>query len=169
MNARPESQRSRLATIIQRGYVELRTSDEIAEMVMLEMYAMNRTNSGTPRVDDAEAALHISAEGRYISLARLARDLELENSHLRVTNDSMQRAYVRPDDLRARIETLESENAKLHADKARIDFLKEHTHFEFWVHHPNYDVHGGKRFNAEGIVFREVVDSAIHWQAKQTI
>lgn len=53
-------------------------------------------------------------------------------------------------------------------DRARVDFLKEHTHFEFWVHHPDYDVHGGKRFNAEGIVFREVVDSAIQWQAKQS-
>ncbi len=66
------------------------------------------------------------------------------------------------------IESLCAEITALRADKARLDFLKDNTHFEFWVHHPDYDVHGGKRFNAEGIVFREVVDSAIQWQAKNS-
>jgi hypothetical protein len=51
-------------------------------------------------------------------------------------------------------------------DTARVEFMKEHTHFEFWVHHPDYNAYGGKRFNAEGVVFREVVDSAITWKAE---
>lgn len=49
------------------------------------------------------------------------------------------------------------------ADKRRVDFLVEHTHYEFWVHHPDYDAHGGKHFKSEGVVAREVIDSAIKW------
>lgn len=43
--------RSRLATIIQEGHVNRRTSDEVAEMVMLECRREN------PELDDALVAL----------------------------------------------------------------------------------------------------------------
>ncbi len=57
---------------------------------------------------------------------------------------------------------------KLAKDSQRLDFLKDHTHYEFWVHHPDYDTYGGKRFSSEGIVIRQVVDSAIGWFSAKT-
>lgn len=57
---------------------------------------------------------------------------------------------------------------KLAKDQARLDFLRDHTHYEFWVHHPDYAKFGGHRFNSEGIVIREVVDSAMQWLSANT-
>jgi hypothetical protein len=50
-------------------------------------------------------------------------------------------------------------------DTDRIDFLKHHTNCDFWVHHKVYK-HQGKPFSCEGVVIREVIDSAIKWHLK---
>lgn len=54
-------------------------------------------------------------------------------------------------------------------DAARVDFLKDHTHLEFHVHHPDYaqTANGGKTFAAEGVVVRELIDNARQWLAKK--
>lgn len=80
-----------------------------------------------------------------------------------------------------RLEELERENTKLREeiairdrhwsdDKARLDFLKEHTHLEFHVHHPDYaqTANGGHTFSAEGVVVRELIDNARQWLAKKS-
>jgi hypothetical protein len=55
-------------------------------------------------------------------------------------------------------------------DTDRIDFLVAHTHYKFWVHHPDYvrtrPPMEGKLFASEGVVVREVIDSAIKWMAE---
>jgi len=49
-------------------------------------------------------------------------------------------------------------------DTDRLNFLVQHTHCDFWVHHPNYGAQG-KPFSCEGVVIREVIDGAIKWHS----
>ena len=57
-------------------------------------------------------------------------------------------------------------------DTDRIEFLIAHTHYKFWVHHPDYMRRDlgmeGKLFASEGVVIRAVIDSAIKWHAANT-
>ena len=62
-------------------------------------------------------------------------------------------------------EITESQFTKQISDADRLDFMAAHTHCDFWVHHQDYKPEG-KLFSCEGVVMREVIDSAIKWYLK---
>ncbi len=58
----------------------------------------------TPRTDAVEDALHISAESRYKSMARHARELEAENAKLRNDIECLQQYHIAGRDMNDSVE-----------------------------------------------------------------
>jgi hypothetical protein len=61
----------------------------------------------------------------------------------------------------------EASDLSVRTDAERLDFMVRHTHCDFWLHHPDYAPQG-KPFSCEGVVLREVIDSAIKWHSENT-